>query len=212
MPLIYHSNILPQGQYAIWQTMESDDFFLSELELYTQEIKEFQTLKSKKKSEWLSSRHLLHQLSGRNLRGACLKDQYGKPYLEGSDHFISISHTLDFAAVIASLNPVGIDIQYIVEKIQRISTKFVREDEFQYIPETDRILYFHTIWGAKEAMYKAYGKKELDFKNHMIVSPFVFNSNGFYFEGEIKKNNFFRKYRLFCNLTANIILVYATEQ
>lgn len=48
MPLIFHSNILPQGQYAIWQTMETDDFFLSKLDLYTQEIQEFQTLKSKK--------------------------------------------------------------------------------------------------------------------------------------------------------------------
>jgi phosphopantetheinyl transferase (holo-ACP synthase) len=146
------------------------------------------------------------------VRGACLKDKFGKPYLDGSDHFISMSHTLDFTAVIASLIPVGIDIQYMVEKIQRISNKFVREDEFLFIPEVDRNLYYHAIWGAKESMYKAYGKKELDFKNHMAVSPFVFNPDGFYFDGEIKKNDFIRKYRLFCSQTANIILVYASEQ
>jgi len=212
MPLIVHSNILPQGQYAIWQTRETDDFFLSVLDLYPQESYELQMLKSKKKSEWLSSRYLLHQLSGRTLRGACLKDPYGKPYLQGSDHFISVSHTLDFTAVIAGPIPVGIDIQCVVEKIQRISPKFVREDELLFIPEMNRILFFHAIWGAKESMYKAYGKKELDFKNHMKISPFVFDPQGFYFDGEIKKNDFFRKYRLFCSLTSNIILVYATEQ
>jgi 4'-phosphopantetheinyl transferase len=212
MPLIFHTDIQPQGQYGIWQTKESDEFFISELDLYPDEIIELQILKSRKKTEWLSSRYLLHQLSGRTRRGACLKDRYGKPYLEGSDHFISMSHTLDLAAVIASQNPVGIDIQYLVEKIQRISTKFVRDDEFLFIPEVDRILYFHAIWGAKESMYKAYGKKELDFKNHMTVSPFVFYPDGFYFDGEIKKNDFIRKYRLFCSQTANIILVYASEQ
>ena len=212
MPLIFHTDIQPQGQYGIWQTKESDEFFLSELDLYPEEIIELQELKSRKKSEWLSSRYLLHHLSGRILRGACLKDKFGKPYLAGSDHFISMSHTLDFTAVIAALNPVGIDIQYMVEKIQRISNKFVGDDEFLFIPEVDRNLYFHAIWGAKESMYKAYGKKELDFKNHMTVSPFVFDPDGFYFDGEIKKNDFIRKYRLFCSQTANIILVYASEQ
>ena len=27
----------------------------------------------------------------------------------------------------------------------------------------------HAIWGAKESMFKAYGKKQVDFKRHMTV-------------------------------------------
>ena len=212
MPLIQKSDIVPQGIFGIWQNNESDEYFLSGLDLYPSEIAEVASLKSRKKTEWLSSRFLLHLLSERKLRGACLKDKYGKPYMDGSDHFISISHTLDYTAVIASRLSVGIDIQVILEKIERISGKFIREDEFKFIPEIDKILYYHTIWGAKESMYKAYGRKELDFKHHMSVKPFIFDLNGFYFEGEIKKNNFFRKYLLFCSQTDNIVLVYAVEQ
>lgn len=211
MPLIQKSEILPQGIFGIWQNQESDDFFLSGLQLYPSEIAEMVPLKSRKKTEWLSSRYVLHLLSERKFRGACLKDKYGKPYLDGSDHFISISHTLDYTAVIASRLSVGIDIQVVLEKIGRISHKFIRDDEFKFIPEIDKILYLHTIWGAKESMYKAYGKKELDFKHHMKVNAFIFNHNGFYFEGEIKKNNFFKKYRLFCSQSDNIVLVYAVE-
>ncbi|MBK8668950.1 MAG: 4'-phosphopantetheinyl transferase superfamily protein [Saprospiraceae bacterium] len=151
-------------------------------------------------------------MSERVIRGACLKDQYGKPYLKDSDYHISISHSSEYTAVIAAPVSVGVDIQVIVPKINRIAPRFVRDDEFINIPEDEHTHYFHAIWGAKESMYKSYGKKELDFKTHMKVSAFTYVKEGCFFEGEIIKGHYYQKYLLFCKQIQNLILVYALEQ
>ena len=61
-------------------------------------------------------------------------------------------------------------------------------------------------------MYKAYGRKELDFKKHMYVSSFNYDPNGFVFEGFVKKDDFLKKYTLFCHTLNDLILVYAIQQ
>lgn len=211
MPLLFKSEMEPRGIYGVWQNQETDAYFLSGMELFEAEIQELNQLGVRKKSEWLCSRYLLHQLTGTSLRGPCLKDTFGKPYIEGSARFISISHTSDFTAAIVHDQAVGIDIQRIVEKIIRIAPKFVNALEMEFIPADNHVLYSHVIWGAKEAIYKAYGRKALDFKQHMTISPFVFNADGFYFKGALKKDGYYQNYHLFCRQTEQIILVYAVE-
>ncbi|MBK8627498.1 MAG: 4'-phosphopantetheinyl transferase superfamily protein [Saprospiraceae bacterium] len=211
MSLILQSKIEPEGVFGIWRVTEDDAFFLQNLDLYSIEIEELKLLKARKRTEWLSSRYLLHLLSERSIRGACLKDEYGKPYLENSSYHISISHSSDYTAVIGSIRLVGIDIQVIVPKILRIASKFINDNEWKYIPTTDAMLYFHVVWGAKEAMYKAYGKKQLDFKKDMEVKPFIFNANGFFFEGSLIKGDTVQNFSLFCRQIDQIILVYALE-
>lgn len=208
MSLIAKSRIVPEGVCAIWHVTESDSFFLENLSLYEEEILEISTLGKRKKSEWLSSRYLLHLLSERQTRGACKKDEYGKPYLDGSNYNISISHTEDYVAVIASPYSVGIDIQTITPKIEKIAPKFINDTEASSIPKSKNLWYCHTIWSAKEAMYKAYGKKEVNFKHDMIILPFEFKPEGFFFEGYFTKKNHLQKYQLYCEKIENLIFVY----
>ncbi|MBC7885893.1 MAG: 4'-phosphopantetheinyl transferase superfamily protein [Saprospiraceae bacterium] len=212
MPLFLKFNIQPDGLVGIWQTNEQDNYFQEKLNLFPSESDELEILKNRKRTEWLSSRYLLHILSEREIRGACLKDKFGKPYLENSEFHISISHSSSYTGVIASTSVVGIDIQVIIPKIERITSKFVTEDEFRYIHNTNKTEAFHAIWGAKEAMYKAYGRKELDFKKHISVGEFHFSRDGFIFTGEVKKDDFYKKYALSCHQFDQLILVYAIEQ
>ena len=109
---------------------------------------------------------MLHLLTREDQRRDCLKDQYGKPFLDGSNQFISFSHSEDLVAVAVSDVPVGIDIQLGVEKIARISHKFVNSEEASFA-NRDLLTNLHLIWGAKEAVFKAYGRKEVDFRKHM---------------------------------------------
>lgn len=211
MSLIFQSNLHPAGVYGIWQVTENDNYFLEKINLYPAEMEELKILKARKRTEWLSSRYLLHKLSERAIRGACLKDKYGKPYLENSNYFISISHTADLTAIIGSPHLVGIDIQLIVPKILRIAPKFVNVKEKAFIPSEDEIYYLHAIWGAKESIYKAYGKKELDFLKDIEVLPFIFDSNGFFFQGSLKKGDIVQDFTLFCRQFDQIILVYAIK-
>jgi len=207
--LLFKSDLFPEGVYGLWHTSEPDEYFLENMEIYSDERAEFDKLKSSKRSEWLSSRYLLHLLSQRSIRGACKKDEYGKPYLENSPYFISISHSADYTAVIASSKLVGIDIQVITPKIERIISRFAKESEYaQY----NSLLHYHVIWGAKEAMYKAYGKKSLDFKKNMHVESFDYKSEGFFFRGYVEKGEIFQNYTLFCRQFQDLILVYAIEE
>ena len=212
MPLIYTSDLITVGKLGVWKVEEDDSFFHNRLDVNDVEQNELDHLGIRKRKEWFSSRYLLHLLSEREIRGACLKDVFGKPYLENSDHHISISHSGDYTAVIASTSVVGVDIQRIVAKIERIAPKFISEVEANSVINPHQIECMHAIWGAKESMYKAYGKKELDFRKHIFVQPFEYDANCFVFEGIIKKDDFLEKYTLFCHTINDLILVYAIQQ
>ena len=83
-----------------------------------------------RKSEWLSVRVLLKELTGSE--PDILYHDNGAPYLPESSLHISISHTKGFAAVLLSPNkPVGIDIEYRSERIHRIKSRFLSETEFE---------------------------------------------------------------------------------
>jgi phosphopantetheinyl transferase (holo-ACP synthase) len=151
-------------------------------------------------------------LSERQFRGACLKDDFGKPYLKDSIFHISMSHSGSYTAVLASPKIVGIDIQVKLDKIERIAPKFVSDAESKHLDKVHYIESLHCIWGAKESMYKAYGRRELDFKKHIFVEQFVFNPIGFVFSGRVVKDDFNEKYTLFCQQIEHLILVYAIQQ
>ncbi|KXK38146.1 MAG: 4'-phosphopantetheinyl transferase superfamily protein [Saprospiraceae bacterium] len=212
MPLLYQSHIANGGVFGIWDVKEDETFFERKIDFYPEEFKELEGLRARKKMEWLSSRYLLHVLSQREIRGACLKDEFGKPYLKDSPFHISISHSSSCTAVIGSPAFCGIDIQIIVPKIERIAPRFINTVEWEYIPDQDKILYFHTLWGAKEAMYKSFGRRGLDFRKDMNILPFMYQADGFFFRGSVVKNDFNKNYTLFCRQFDHLILVYALQE
>lgn len=107
------------------------------------------------------------------------KDKYGKPFIQNNKSFISFSHSGNYAAAILNKEAsVGIDIQLKKDKIVRLANKFCSEQELQYINQVDQIDYLHIIWGAKEAMFKQYGKGEVLFKEHIFVHPFNLKESG----------------------------------
>lgn len=211
MSLIFKEELAKNSVLGVWEVTEDNDFFEKRINLFPDELEELTHLKARKKREWLSSRYLLHLLSEREIRGACLKDIYGKPYLKDSTYHISISHSDDYTAVIGSPLSCGIDIQKWVPKIGRIAKRFIGEEEWAYIPEEDALSYYHTLWGCKEAMYKSYGLKSLDFRADMKIKPFKYNPEGFFLEGIVKNETFNKNYTLFCRQIDQLILVYALQ-
>ncbi len=107
------------------------------------------------------------------------KDDYGKPYLNSENLNMNYSHAknLIFWGEHKSLK-IGVDIEYLRPQLLKIKHKFCREDECDFIPTENEIPYLLAIWSAKEAIYKAYGKKEVDFQKHMQILPFEIGSEG----------------------------------
>ena len=63
----------------------------------------------------------------------------GKPMIEG--YHISISHTLGYVAVILSRDyEVGVDIEYVSDRVNRISSRFLRDDESLLIQKISLLL------------------------------------------------------------------------
>ncbi len=210
MSLIVQENIGPIGEFGIWHISESTDFFLNQLELTEEEQEKYARMKGKVQLEWLAARYLLHKLSGREVRGKLYKDEHGKPYLEDSAFHISLSHSKDMAAVIASPSICGIDIQLIVPKIERIAKKFMSSTELDDIVN-DKIVHMHIVWGAKECLYKSYGKRKLDFKKHIFIDTFKLEGGSGSFTGSVKKDDFNKRYQLYFKRYDNYILVYSTQ-
>ena len=96
---------------------------------------------------------------------------YGKPlcvsHATGRRYYISVSHTKGYAALILSRNQeVAVDIEYFSDRVERISSKFLRMDE--NASDLDSKL---VHWCAKETVYKLFSEENLKFDD-MRVKPF----------------------------------------
>jgi 4'-phosphopantetheinyl transferase len=208
MPLIYRKWEHHHTQIGVWQIEESAEWFRQQLTLADSEEDELAALNERKRLEWLAGRWLLHVLLGDTDRKISLKDEFGKPYIIGSSLHISLSHSADKAAVIISPKSVGIDIQYFTEKIKRIERKFMREEESACLSANKETPHLHVFWGAKESLYKAYGKRELDFRKHLFVTPFEYNPEKGVAQGLIQKNDFSESYTIYYTVLDNFSLSY----
>ncbi|GAB3040614.1 4'-phosphopantetheinyl transferase family protein [Spirosoma pulveris] len=124
--------------------------------------------------EWLACRVTIRQLveeQGMDY-GGLYKDEYGKPHLIDSPWHISLSHTNGWAAaVLHRSRPVGIDIEPIREQFRRVVPRVLSESELQHAAgDPNRLAVY---WCAKEALYKLYGKRQLTFREHLLIEPFA---------------------------------------
>ncbi len=125
---------------------------------------------------FLSVRHLLKEIGYTD--NDLVYDEYGKPHLKDGN-FISITHSFIFSAIIISTEqPVGIDIEMQRDKIVKIAYKFTPIEEYKSIANHDALVSKLTIvWGAKESLYKIYGKKKLLFLENIYIEDFSFDTN-----------------------------------
>ncbi len=213
MPLLFHQHMESDVELGVWKITEDEGWFLKQLLLYPGELRQLSLIKGPKRLEWLGVRHLVHEMSGRIKRGAFLKDEFGKPYLEHSVYHISISHSEGMAAAVASLANNGVDIQKIVPKLESIAERVMSPEELSPLEEATRLEHLHVLWGAKECLYKGYGRKQLDFRQNILIDPFPYSPEGGKCTGTVKKGeqeiHFDLSYRIEQN---DYMLVYAIEK
>jgi phosphopantetheinyl transferase len=66
--------------------------------------------------------------------------------------------------------PVGIDLEYVREKVVLIGPKFLSGVEMEFL-NNDPILY--TIaWSAKESIFKCQGRQGVSLKQNILLEPF----------------------------------------
>ncbi|HEY0177929.1 MAG TPA: 4'-phosphopantetheinyl transferase superfamily protein, partial [Pedobacter sp.] len=70
------------------------------------------------------------------------------------------------------------DIEQIKTKIHRIQQKFLSPAELAQPGVKDHTEALYACWCVKEAVYKWYGKKGLEFKKHIHIQPFELKNEG----------------------------------
>jgi 4'-phosphopantetheinyl transferase len=179
MAIAYRQQVDDDTEFAIWRIEEEADELYSQLRLDEQEQAHYESLKAGKRNlHWLGTRVLLRKMLRTEEYIDCKVDQHGKPYLVNLPYHISLSHSFDYAAVMISKRPVGIDIEQVKEKVERIAHKFMRKEEMAFIGGADKIRQLYVCWCAKEAVYKCFGQKEVSFADNILLEPFSFEGHG----------------------------------
>ena len=198
MPLVYQHNINESTRLAVWHITEPEDFFLQKVPLKKD------VSHPHKRLQHLGGRYLLSFLFADFPLAEILVADTRKPFLENEQYHFSISHCGDFAAAIVSKKErVGIDIELVTARIERVKHKFTNNDELLFLNDEYKDFlgqfdleekmeqeFLTMIWSAKETIFKWYGDGQMDFRLHMqlngaisfsadelIALPFLFTKN-----------------------------------
>lgn len=174
MPLYKRINVNDFTKVLIWKINETLEEISDGIELTDSCQQRVDNMRSEiHQKGFLSVRHLLKEVGYTDAN--LTYDEFGKPHLNDGNH-ISITHSFTFSAIIISKKePVGIDIEMQRDKIVKIAHKFTPFEEYKTIANHDALVSKLTIvWGAKESLYKIYGKKKLLFLHHIYIEDFTF--------------------------------------
>jgi 4'-phosphopantetheinyl transferase len=177
MPFI--REIIPSGgiRAGIWHITETDAELRSMIHLTETEKDQYGSFRHDlRKRQWLAYHALIQHLLA-PLSPEIFYDNNGKPFLTSRSHHISVSHAGEFAAAIYAENPVGIDIEKMKERIERVKDRFLLPPEIESIDPEHRLEHLYIYWGGKEALYKLHGKPDIDFRNDIHIHPFDYLCN-----------------------------------
>jgi len=175
MPLYKTINVNDFTNVLIWKIEEPLSDLIADIQLNENNKNRLNSMKSELHQRgFMSIRHLLKEVGYTD--ADLFYDAFGKPHLNDGN-FISITHSFIFTAIIISKKDVvGIDIEMQRDKIVKIAHKFTPLEEYKTIANHDALVSKLTIvWGAKESLYKIYGKKKLLFLHHIHIEDFRFS-------------------------------------
>ncbi len=168
MPLFFQHTINESSRLAVWHITETEDFFTNEVTLKNT------VTHPHKRLQHLAGRYLLKYLQPDFPFDSIQIGSSKKPVLPENQFHFSISHCGDYAAaIISSKKLVGIDVELITPKIEKVKDKFLNLEELELLQKTkfseSNIELITLLWSAKEALYKWYGKGSISFKKNLPI-------------------------------------------
>ena len=166
MEEIFHKKILNTHIY-VWKMTSSIENQIKNPLLNSAELISAKELKNeKRKKEFLSSRIALKNIFNKELE---LKHHTsGKPFIKEAKH-LSISHSSNFLALAFGDENIGIDIEKPQNRMVKLMPKVLSEIEFIEFKKEPSMDLACKVWGAKEAILKYIGDKNLNYKEDIKV-------------------------------------------
>lgn len=177
MPIFFQHQVNENTRVGVWKIEETEGFFKNNVPQHRD------VTHPHKRLQHLAGRFLLQFLFPDFPYELIQIADTRKPYLPDEQYHFSISHCGDYAAaIVSSRNRVGVDVEIPVEKILKISDKFLSEKEhsifnIQYsiqngiplntVPINIGSQLPTLLWSSKEAVFKWYGDGGVDFRQHI---------------------------------------------
>jgi len=179
MPLVYQQNINATTKLGVWHIDEDEGFFLRQVSLQRE------ITHPHKRLQHLAGRYLLKELYPDFPYELIRIADTRKPFLENEVYHFSISHCGPYAAVmLSSDHRVGVDIELITPKVEKVKDKFLTIAEQQLLegicpddPVLDPSVLLTAAWSIKESLFKWYGDKEVNFKDHLHIANISLHEN-----------------------------------
>jgi 4'-phosphopantetheinyl transferase len=197
MPQIFSNNLHPSGNLLLWQSDEELDWFKEQLDLVPDLWVEYDSLVNDSiRHRWLASRYAV-QLVSQQTPLELIKDPSGRPFLGVERKPLSLSHCEGFVAAIHADVSVGIDVERVSSRVQKIKNYFMRDEELDLLGEENEALIL--AWSAKESIYKWLGEKHLGYKSQLCIRSIDFMGQAMEIEINTKdhcliQSVFFRQY------------------
>ena len=173
MPLVRIIQVSGGTKLGIWRIAEPESFFRDRVHNGLSINHPYKRL------QHLSARFLLPELFHDFPLSDIRTGPGGKPFLPQGDFYLSLSHSGEYAAAMAGREGmVGIDIEKITPKVGRVAHKFLNPSERTFIGMDNPVQLLTVCWCAKEAVFKWYGRGEVDFQVNMNLQPFVLQQEG----------------------------------
>lgn len=171
MPLVYQQNINATTKLGVWHINEPESFFLEQVPLQRE------ITHPNKRLQHLAGRYLLKELYPDFPYELIRIADTRKPFLENEAYHFSISHCGKYAAVIVSTDHrVGVDVELITAKVEKVKHKFLSETEQHLLKEVPDAPYeffkeqlLTAAWSIKESLYKWQASSEVDFIRHLEI-------------------------------------------
>ena len=96
-------------------------------------------------------------------------NEVGAPVVDTPNTHISVAHGAQSVAVAIANEPVGVDIESLDRNYERIKSRFMSpaEEALSAMEAWPAV-----VWTAKEAIYKLYGKREVDLTEDIRIAAF----------------------------------------
>ena len=176
MPVFFQQDINAHTRLAIWEIREDESFFAPFVPLQNT------ITHPHKRLQHLAGRYLLRYLFPDFPTSLIRIADTRKPFLEDEAYHFSISHCGDYAAVIVSSHyRVGIDIEIPTGKVVRLIPKFLNPEENPMVHDAEAEMHLQKAtlaWSAKEAMFKWWGRGQVDFSEMLRLSGYIHAGEG----------------------------------
>ncbi|MGZ8561198.1 MAG: 4'-phosphopantetheinyl transferase family protein [Flavisolibacter sp.] len=209
MPVFFQQDINAHTRLAIWEIREGESFFTPFVPLQAT------ITHPHKRLQHLAGRYLLRFLYPDFPTALIRIADTRKPFLEDEAFHFSISHCGDYAAVIVSSQyRVGIDIEIPTEKVVRLMPKFLHLEEKMMINDPDEATLMQKAtlaWSAKEAMFKWWGRGQVDFSEMLRLSGNIHAGEG-QIDGRFIKEEKILGYPVHYRFFNNLVLAWVITE